>query len=72
MGYGDRVCLEAGDRLSGRRREFVGFGYYLCGQNPDLGVPTPRPPVEERNAAPQTRLREVSISVRLGQDSGTH
>ena len=31
----------------------------MCGQNPDLGVPTPRPPVEERNAAPQTPLRKV-------------
>ena len=28
------------------------------GQNPDLGVPTPRPPVEERSAAPQTPLHK--------------
>ena len=25
-------------KLSGKRREFLGFGFYLCGQNPDLGV----------------------------------
>jgi hypothetical protein len=28
-------------------------------ENPDLGVPTPRPPVEERGAAPQTPLHKV-------------
>jgi hypothetical protein len=36
----------------------VGCDYYLWGQNPDLGVPTPRPPVEERSAAPQTPLHK--------------
>ncbi|PSB52312.1 hypothetical protein C7B77_20650 [Chamaesiphon polymorphus CCALA 037] len=30
---------------------------FWWGQNPDLGVPTPRPPVEGRDAAPQTPLR---------------
>jgi hypothetical protein len=27
----------------------------------DLGVPTPRPPVEERDAAPQTPLRILVV-----------
>jgi hypothetical protein len=60
-------------KRSGKRQILVGCGLCWWGQNPDLGVvlmrflrretrrariaPTPRPPVEERNAAPQTPLR---------------
>jgi hypothetical protein len=51
--------MDTGAKLNGRRRELAGYGRYLCGQNPDLGVPTPRPPVEERGAAPQTPLHKV-------------
>ncbi len=37
------------------------FIWAAGGWNPDLGVGTPRPPVEERNAAPQTPLRKVRL-----------
>jgi hypothetical protein len=33
-------------------------------QNPDLGVLTPRPPIEERSAAPQTPLHKGLICVK--------
>jgi hypothetical protein len=42
-------------RRGGQRHVLVGFGVCWWGQNPDLGVPTPRPPVEERRIE-----REVS------------
>jgi hypothetical protein len=45
----------------------VGRGCCWCGQNPDLGVPTPRPPVERRNAAPQTPLRKVRFVGRVAR-----
>jgi hypothetical protein len=35
--------------------------YLLVLENPDLGVPTPRPPAEERGAAPQTPLHKVLL-----------
>jgi hypothetical protein len=44
------LIINAGNQRSGQRREFAGCGCYLWGQNPDLGVATPRPPVEERFA----------------------
>ena len=50
----------------GKRLELVGCKFFWCGQNPDLGVPTPRPPVEERGAAPQTPLHKVWL---VGSDS---
>jgi hypothetical protein len=50
--------IVTGNKRSGRRREFVLREDFWWGQNPDLGVPTPRPPVEERGAAPQTPLHK--------------
>ncbi len=55
LGWGS---WSASDWHSGKRSEFVGCGCHLWGQNPDLGVPTPRPPVERRGAAPQTPLHK--------------
>jgi hypothetical protein len=57
MPTGEALFLKAGDKLIGKRLELVPGEFSWCGQNPDLGVPTPRPPVERRDAAPQTPLR---------------
>ena len=49
--------MTASIERSGKRREFVGCGCSLCGQNPDLGGLGVGTPVERRNAASQTLLR---------------
>ena len=61
-----------GVKLSGKRREFLGFGFYLCGQNPDLGVVLIRCLVvflfggnpRHKNAAKPSRNRGVRESLR--------
>jgi hypothetical protein len=51
MLVGISIILNACDQPISKRLELVGFGLFWCGQNPDLGVPTPSPPIERQDAS---------------------